>query len=90
MIETHLISLIIVEFSQIKPMTVAVWCGDGKPTNLNGFLGSFVTELNELLRNGIRINNSLITITIRCFICDSPARAFIKGRKTIVHFNYKP
>lgn len=70
-------------------MVVAVWCGDGKPTNLNGFLGSFVNELNELLCNGIHINNHSIEIKIRCFICDSPARAFIKGRETVDNFNYK-
>lgn len=63
----------------IVPMTIAIWCGDGKPTVLNDFLGPFVNELNEILRNKVCINNYQITVAIRCFICDTPARSFIKG-----------
>lgn len=60
-------------------MVVAVWCGDGKPTVLNDFLGSFINELNDLLRNGMIVNGNTISIKFRCFVCDTPARSFIKG-----------
>lgn len=60
-------------------MVITVWCGEGKPTYLNDFLGHFVNELNEVLENGISVNEHLITVFCKCFICDSPARAFIKG-----------
>lgn len=63
----------------IKPMVIAIWSGEGKPTVLNEFLEPFVNELNDLLRDGISINGHQIAICVRCFICDSPARAFIKG-----------
>lgn len=63
----------------IDPMIIAIWCGDGKPTVLNDFLGPFVNELNEILRNKVYINNYQISVVIRCFICDTPARSFIKG-----------
>lgn len=76
---------IVVELPQVKPMVISVWCGDGKPDNVNDYLEPFVRELGELLRLGININNHLITIRVRCFICDSPARAFIKGT---VNFNH--
>lgn len=70
---------IIPEMSQIEPIVIAIWCGNGKPTVLNDFLDPFVNELNEILENGILINNYQITVSIRCFICDTPARAYIKG-----------
>lgn len=59
----------------IKPMVITVWCCEGKPTNLNEYLGPFVNELNEILRDGISINEHIINVLCRCFICDSPARA---------------
>lgn len=60
-------------------MVISVWCGEGNPTVLNEFLGPFVNELNELLKNGVRVDKHHITVFCKCFICDSPARAFIKG-----------
>lgn len=70
----------------IKPMVISIWCGNtSEPNDLNSYkdnyLRPFVTELSELLEHGVSINDHHITITIRCFICDSPARAFIKGWK---------
>lgn len=62
----------------VKPMVVAIWSGEGKPTNCNDYLKPFVEEMNILLDDGISINGCKIQIAIRCFICDSPARAFIK------------
>lgn len=60
-------------------MVVSVWCGEGKPSVLNDFLHPFVTELNGLLENGLQINGFHINISVRCFICDTPARSYIKG-----------
>lgn len=67
-------------------MAISIWCGDSKPDNVNEFLLPFVNELNKILREGIRIQNHQIHVMIRCFACDSPARAFIKGT---VNFNHK-
>lgn len=63
----------------IPPMIVAIWCGTSKPNELNEYLSEFVRELNHLLTNQISINNHNITLEIRCFICDTPARAYLKG-----------
>lgn len=70
---------IITELPQIDPMVIAIWCGNGKPTVLNEYLNPFVNELNEILLNSIFINDFQINVAVRCFICDTPARAFIKG-----------
>lgn len=58
---------------------IGIWCGEGKPTAVNEFLGPFVNELLDLIREGITIDDRHFQIVVRAFICDSPARAFIKG-----------
>lgn len=64
----------------ISPFIIAIWCGDmSKPTDLDEYLMAFVTELKQLLENPIRISNHRIHVRVRCFVCDTPARAFIKG-----------
>lgn len=69
---------------EIQPMIIAIWCGFSKPKELNEFLRPFVTELNEILRNGIIINGYSLTVTCHCFVCDTPARSFIKGTFTLI------
>lgn len=71
----------------IKPMVIAIWCGFSKPNSLTEYLQPFVDELNYLIRNGITINDYQINLSIRCFICDAPARAFLKGMN-IFHRNF--
>lgn len=64
---------------EIAPMTIAIFYGKGKPNNLDSFLNQLVEELIDVINNGILINNHKIIVKLRCFICDSPARAFLKG-----------
>lgn len=73
----------------IHPMTIAVWCGTTKPTVLNDYLGPFVRELNHLLVNPVSIINHTIIVRIRCFICDTPARAYMKGILNSIGFHIK-
>lgn len=64
----------------IQPMVIAIWCGPySKLTNLNDFLQPFVNEMSEILSDGIIVNDHHISVKFRCFICDTPARSFIKG-----------
>lgn len=67
------------DMPNVQPMIVGIWCGEGKPNNLDEFLSQFVAELNVILQNGITVNGHNVKIGKRCFICDAPARAFIKG-----------
>lgn len=62
----------------INPFTIAVYSGHGKPP-LKPYLEPFVNELNKLLTNGIIINEFLLKIRIKCFVCDTPARNYILG-----------
>ncbi|XP_065095780.1 uncharacterized protein LOC135717569 [Ochlerotatus camptorhynchus] len=74
------------EMPEIAPMTIAIFYGKTKPTSLDGFLKQLVDELIDVLNRGILINNYKINVKLRCFICDSPARAFLKG---VASFNSK-
>lgn len=61
-----------------EPFPVAVYAGNDKPYNLEQYLGEFIKEMNELLLNGIIIDGQKLDVHIHCFICDTPARAFVK------------
>lgn len=67
-----------VELPQIPPMVIAIWCGASKPA-LNEFLLPLVTELKSILSPGIDVNGHHIQINFGLLICDTPARAFLKG-----------
>uniref|UniRef100_A0ABD2WUN9 DUF4806 domain-containing protein n=1 Tax=Trichogramma kaykai TaxID=54128 RepID=A0ABD2WUN9_9HYME len=61
-----------------KPFPIAVYCGKGKPKSVEKYLHEFNEELEKLLENGLTIKNKHFEVRIMCFICDRPARAFIK------------
>lgn len=65
---------------EINPFIIGIYFGAGKPKNLDFFLDDFVSEMSEVQRQGIYVKGINISVKIRCFICDSPARAFIKGK----------
>lgn len=64
---------------KIKPMVIGIYSGVGKPP-CNDFLMQFVDELNDCIQNGIVVNECSIAVKILCFICDTPARSFAKGK----------
>lgn len=60
-------------------MPIAIWCGKGKPTDLNEYLRSFVADVNAVTKFGIIINGFRLDVEIRSFLCDAPARSYLKG-----------
>lgn len=69
----------ILEYPQIRPFVIAIWCGEGKPS-CNEFLQKFVDEMKELTRNGGAIINDFVLETrIKMIINDTPARSYVKG-----------
>ncbi|XP_076299692.1 uncharacterized protein LOC143218425 [Lasioglossum baleicum] len=57
---------------------IGIYHGCGKPKDVNSFLFNFVEEAVLLINNGLLINEHLYHLHIKAFICDSPAKAFIK------------
>lgn len=73
------------ERPNVPPFVVGIYKGTSKPSNVSAYFHPFVSELQELISNNLRIVSqdgidTLIEVKIRAFICDSPARALVKGR----------
>ncbi|XP_011687446.1 PREDICTED: uncharacterized protein LOC105449759 [Wasmannia auropunctata] len=56
----------------------SIYCGNNKPRNVFKYLEKFINEINHLQQIGIIINNQQFYVSIKTFICDRPARAFLK------------
>lgn len=65
-----------------KPFIVGIFCGNSKPKPLTLYLEDFVSELNNLLQFGIEINNKKFSVLVHSFICDMPAKSYIKCVKS--------
>lgn len=74
------------ELHKLSPMAIGIYYGKSKPKSVTQFLNPFVDELLPILQSGLIINGYHVAVRIRCFICDSPARSFIKG---VINFNGK-
>ncbi|XP_039310482.1 uncharacterized protein LOC113006235 isoform X2 [Solenopsis invicta] len=57
---------------------IPVQFGTGKPKPLDLYLHEFLCELNVLSTNGFFYNGQQIKIKLNAFICDAPARAYLK------------
>lgn len=66
---------------KLTPFPVAIYCGISKPPSLSLYLREFVAELNRLILSGLRHDDVILTVSVICFTCDAPARAFMKNIK---------
>ena len=65
---------------------IAVFHSFSKPSSVDDYLSDFIKEARQLLKDGICYNDTHFKFSIRSFICDSPARSFLKC--TIGHTGY--
>lgn len=65
----------------VSPIVVGAYFGYKNPASVDDFLSDFVQEMSYLLQNGVRVTPRKILkpISVRTYICDAPARAFITG-----------
>lgn len=73
----------VAEIKQMSPLVIGIYEGKTKPLNLDAYFKAFITEVKQL-ETGLKIvgrtgTEKIIEVKIRAFICDSPARALIKG-----------
>jgi len=66
----------------VEPFVVGLYCGIKKPQSLDEYLEDFVGELQNLMKNGMSCGGRNFVVTIDCFVCDAPARAFVKNVKS--------
>ncbi|CAN7978556.1 unnamed protein product [Ixodes persulcatus] len=64
------------------PFIVGCYHGYSKPNSVDEYLSELIPELEELLENGLIINGRKLQISLKAFVCDAPARAFLLGIKS--------
>jgi len=57
---------------------IAIYFEKTDPQDLDTYLGQYVNEVEDLLNNGYVFNNRRYSFQIRHYICDAPARSFVK------------
>lgn len=73
------------EFPECQPIVIGIYCGTTKPLCLNEYLRPFVDDLKSIVENGIQLNEQVnVQVRINCFVCDTPARSYIKGKQLIL------
>ena len=65
-------------FYESNVFIIALFSGTSKSDNVNDFLVNFVAGTNELISGSISLGNKQIKFGITSFICDAPARSFVK------------
>lgn len=63
---------------QCDPFISSIFCGDSKPASVHDFLRDFICEANKLTDVGIQLNRKKYNFKIVAFVCDTPARAWLK------------
>jgi hypothetical protein len=65
-----------------EPFVIGLFYGLTKPKDLTEYLSYFVQEVRDLSEIGITCLGVNFGIRIHGFVCDAPARAFVKGTKS--------
>lgn len=64
------------------PFAIGIFCGKSKPSSLNIFLEDFIDDIKILNQTGFFLHNRVYFVEILNFICDAPAKAYLKGIKS--------
>jgi hypothetical protein len=80
------IQCLVKNVSKCSPFFVGVYSGKEKPKSLDEFLEQFISELSSLQTNGLQHCERHYMVAVHSFVCDAPARAFLKNTK--LHSGY--
>ena len=64
-----------------EPFIIGLWVGVTKPKDSNDYLQPFVEELKTIQSEGVSYLDRKLRVNILNFVCDTPARAFVKKVK---------
>ena len=67
----------------VKPVVVfpvALAYRNSKPKDLE-FLEDVIRDLGDILEHGLQDCNRVLSVSLRCVVCDAPAKALVKGTK---------
>ena len=66
---------------------VGLYCGDKKPYDVTVYLNPLINELLDLCEHGISLSGASFVVSVHSFVCDAPARQFIKCIKSHNAYN---
>ena len=69
--------------ANVEPIVVfpvVLTYGSSKPKDLE-FLEDIVKDLGHILEHGLQDGDRVLQISLRCVVCDAPARALVRGTK---------
>ena len=72
---------ILCRFHKLPPFIVAIYYGNKKPSNVEDFVLDFFTEYRKSRNDGVEFGGVKLSIEIFSFVCDVPARQFLKSIK---------
>ena len=72
---------ILCSVQHFEPFVVAFYCGNSKPNSVVGYLDDFLSELKDLVEDGISFEEKNLKVSVSSFVCDAPARSFLKCTK---------
>lgn len=64
-----------------SPFIVALFYGQSKPSSVEEFTGDFFNEMKHLQTNSFSVHDKHWPVVLHSFICDAPARAYMKNTK---------
>jgi len=68
--------------SYVDPFVIGLFAGMAKPKNVAEFLLDFVIEAKRLQDEGFLISGKRVYLRFHSFVCDAPARSFLKNIKS--------
>jgi hypothetical protein len=69
------------------PFLIGLWAGSKKPTDADAFLEDFVNDVQAVKDGGFCFNGRRYQISLDGFICDAPARQYLKKVKPHTGFS---
>lgn len=66
---------------RMKPVVIGLFCDTSKPKSLSEYLQQLMSEL-KTISNGFVFMGKTFLLNITSVMCDTPARAFIRGVKS--------
>ena len=72
------------EFERV--FLIGLWHGESKPSDVNEYLREFIEEAKKLSDEGFTFRGKRIRFQIVLYICDAPARSFLKCIKSHTGF----
>ena len=66
------------QIGRFHPFIVAIFYGKSKPNDIREYLEDFLDDYRQLHEMGFVYKGIRYNVNLRCWICDAPARSFLK------------